>query len=43
MIIKMYYDDKNILAIYNRKMHPLRISQLVLTIINNNKNALNSY
>ena len=39
MIIKMYCDDKNILVIHNRKMHPLRISQLVLTIINTNKNA----
>ena len=35
----MYCDDKNMLVIYNIKMHPLRISQLVLKIINNNKNA----
>ena len=39
MIIKMYCDDKNNWAIYNTKMHPLRISQLVLEIINNNRNA----
>ena len=34
MIIEIYCDDKN-----NRKMHSLHISQLVLEIINNNKNA----
>ena len=39
MIIEMYCYDKNNWAIYNTKMHPLRISQLVLEIINNNKNV----
>ena len=35
----MYCDNKNNWVVYNTKMHPLRISQLVLKVINNNKNA----
>ena len=39
MIIEIYCDDKNIRMIFNTKMHPLGILQLVLKIINNNKNV----
>ena len=35
----MYCGDKNNWAIYNTKIHPLHILQLVLKIINNNKNT----
>ena len=38
MITEIYCDDKKVLVIYNRKMHPWRILKLVLKIINN-KNA----